>query len=148
MSLLAGSPHELWGLDIFDVGFRQEKFTFIQGDAENIDFPDKFFDVVISIGVLEHIVPIEKLAKVISEIERVSKAYCIVVPSISTIVEPHVWQVFWQLKSMRSPKLSGLNYFSDEAWLSFKGFIDGGAKVRRAYYLPPLISNLFIYKAK
>jgi len=37
-----------------------------------------------------------------------------------------------------------LYYYSDEAWLQFEGFKD--AKLKRFYHLPPLITNLLIYK--
>ena len=46
---------EIYGMDIVDYQIRQDNFTFILGDAERIDYPDKFFDVTISIGVLEHV---------------------------------------------------------------------------------------------
>jgi ubiquinone/menaquinone biosynthesis C-methylase UbiE len=136
---------ELVGLDIQDYGLQQENFKMVVGDAEKIEYPDNYFDLTVSFGVLEHIQPIEKLCAVISEIDRVSKNYVVVVPSISTIVEPHVASLLWQLRARGKKKnYSRLNYFSDEAWLQFEGFSQ--AKLQRFYHLPPFVSNLMLYK--
>jgi len=136
---------ELVGLDIQDYGFQQENFKMVVGDAEKIECPDKYFDLTVSFGVLEHIQPIEKLCAVISEIDRVSKNYVVVVPSISTLVEPHAASLLWQLRAAGKKKnYSRLNYFSDEAWLQFEGFSQ--AKLERFYHLPPFVSNLMLYK--
>jgi ubiquinone/menaquinone biosynthesis C-methylase UbiE len=114
-------------------------------DAEHLDFEDKYFDIVVSFGLFEHIQPIEKLCKAISEVERVAKSYVICVPSIATVFEPHVMSFYWQL---RSPKKkaphNALNYCSDDAWLQFNGF--SGAKITRFWYIPLLIQDTFIYK--
>lgn len=134
----------VFGMDIHDYGIEQDNFTFVHGDAAVIPFPDKYFDLVVSIGVLEHIEPISKLLKVIDEINRVGKRYAIVVPSISTRLEPHtiVWR--WQLKQHEKKRaVPALNYFSDEAWLQFDGF--NNAAIQTFYYLPLLIRNALIY---
>jgi len=136
---------ELVGLDIQDYGLEQSNFEMIVGDAEKIDYPDNYFDLAVSFGVLEHIQPIEKLCAVISEIDRVSKSYVVIVPSISTLIEPHAASVLWQLRAReRKKQYRRLNYFSDEAWLQFQGFSQ--AKAKRFYHLPPFVSNLMIYK--
>jgi ubiquinone/menaquinone biosynthesis C-methylase UbiE len=136
---------QITGIDVDDYGLRQSNFSMLVGDAEAIDFPDCHFDLTVSFGVLEHIQPIEKLAKVIREIDRVSKKYVIVVPSVSTLIEPHSASILWQLRSKEKKKpYSRLNYFSDEAWLQFEGF--KMAKTTRFFHLPPLVSNLIIYK--
>ncbi|MBN1622304.1 MAG: class I SAM-dependent methyltransferase [Endomicrobiales bacterium] len=80
---------DLYGIDLKDRGFKQDNFTMIVGDAEKIPFSDNYFDLAISIGVLEHIQPIEKLCLVIKEINRVAKSYIHIVPAINTLFEPH-----------------------------------------------------------
>ena len=78
---------ELYGIDIFDYSIEQENFTFMKADAKKIDFPDMYFDFVLSFGVLEHIQPIEKLSIIIKEMGRVSKSSIHVVPAVSTKFE-------------------------------------------------------------
>jgi ubiquinone/menaquinone biosynthesis C-methylase UbiE len=137
----------LTGIDIADYGLRQGNFKMVVADAEEIKYPDNYFDLTVSIGVLEHIQPIEKLAKVISEIDRVSKSFVVIVPAISTIIEPHTASIFWQLRSIGNKRrYSCLNYYSDDAWLQFSGFRE--AKVLRFFHLPPIITNLVLYKVK
>ena len=137
---------EIVGLDLRDFGLREENFKMIIGNGSRLPFPDSYFDITTSIGVLEHIKPIESLARVIQEIDRVSKSYVVIIPSISTIMEPHINRIFWQLKDRnKKPVYPGtLIYLSDESWFSFKGF--EGAKGYRFWHLPPIINNLIIYK--
>jgi ubiquinone/menaquinone biosynthesis C-methylase UbiE len=114
-------------------------------DAEDTLFKDKYFDLTVSIGVLEHIEPIEKLCKVITEIDRISKEYVVIVPNIITFLEPHTLRFFWQLRAIHSKKkYDALNFYSDETLLKFKGF--SGAKITRFDYIPGLIKNTIIYK--
>ena len=137
------------GIDIDKYEINQRNCTYIQADAQEIPFEDKYFDIVISTGVLEHITPIEKLCDIVSEIDRVGKQYCITVPCINTFFEPHVKGLFWQLKSKKWKKEytnAPLNYFSDEAWLSFKGFRN--AKSKRFQYMPLVKTDLIIYSDK
>jgi len=135
---------ELYGLDLKDYGLRQNNFEMVVADAERIPFPDVFFDLTVSIGVLEAIHPMEKLSRVILEILRVSKRYVVVVPTISSFLDPHTGTVRWQMKDCnRRRKEEFLKYMNDEAWLSFKGFSD--ARTRRFYYIPPILGNLAIY---
>ena len=135
---------QITGLDIEDYGIEQENFEYCGSDAEAIPFPDKYFDIVVSIGVLEHITPIEKLCRVISEIDRVSNQFVMIVPSVNTLIEPHTASVLWQLRSVRHKEsYPGLNFFSDEAWLSFSGF--KRAKTKRFWLIPFILGNLCIY---
>jgi ubiquinone/menaquinone biosynthesis C-methylase UbiE len=142
VKLLKEDPVHLWGLDPFDAGLKQSNFTFVQGDMVSIPFEDKYFNAVVSFGVLEHIEPFEKLAAGIKEMVRVSKKFCMVVPSISTRFEPHQWEYRWQLKKPNDRQLH-LYYLSDAAWLNFEGF--KGAKTVRFDYIPGLITCLMIY---
>ncbi len=142
---------ELYGKDLVNHNIKQDNFQFIQGDIEELEFPDKYFDLTVSIGVLEHIYPIEKLSRIIKEIDRVSKSYVMIVPSIDTILETHTRSFFWQLRDHNKKRpysglpSSGLIFFSDEAWLQFEGF--HGAKVLRNYLVFPVVKNSFIYKS-
>lgn len=75
----------------------QHNFRFVQGDAAFMDsFQDGEFDVVVSIGVLERVVPYENLRRAAREIQRVGKAYVVVVPHMFTIIEPHSQLPFGQ----------------------------------------------------
>jgi ubiquinone/menaquinone biosynthesis C-methylase UbiE len=134
------------GIDIRDRDIDQSNFTFVKGDIQKLPFDDNSFDVVISIGVLEHIVPIEKLCKVISEIDRVGKRYVVVVPCISTPYEPHAEAFRWQLRGINSKReynTQPLIYLSDEAWLSFKGFKN--SKIDRFWYIPGIKREIVIH---
>jgi ubiquinone/menaquinone biosynthesis C-methylase UbiE len=137
---------EIVGLDLQDFGLREDNFKMIIGNGNRLPFPDSYFDITTSIGVLEHIEPIESLSQVIAEIDRVSKSYVIVIPSIITIMEPHINRFYWQLKDRnKKPEYPApLLYMSDESWFAFKGF--EGAKGHRFWHLPPIINNLIIYK--
>jgi hypothetical protein len=118
-------------------------FNFHQLDAKSLPWTDQHFDAVVSIGVLEHIQPMERLCAVTSEIRRVAKRFCVIVPSNGTWLEPHTWSPFWQLRGRHSKEQCAypLNYFSDEAWLQFTGFT--GASTNRYWHVPG-IQNLMI----
>ncbi len=136
---------ELYGLDIKKYDMINKDVTFIIGDAEKMEYADGFFDLVISIGTLEHIQPIEKLSKVIKEINRISKEFYIIIPAITTFYEPHTHQFLWGLRRHRKHH-PWLMFFDDLTWLKFEGF--STAFVKRFWYIPGLISNLIIYKNK
>lgn len=125
---------ELYGVDLLDNSIEQDNFTFLKCDAGQLPFEDNFFDITISIGTLEHITPIEKLSRLIKEIQRVSRSYCIIVPSINTYLEPHVFKTNYPQKKFQGGIGIPLLFFSDEAWLSFEGF--AGAKIDRFKYMP------------
>ena len=146
-----GTKYELVGLDIKDGQVDMENFTFVQGDAASLPFPDKSFDLVISIGLLEHIEPMEKLSEVIREIRRVGKNHASIVPSVSTWLEPHTVKPLWPRRLHKGfvhkhseNQILHLNFFSDHTWTKFEGFSD--AEVERFFYLFPLIRNTIIYK--
>jgi SAM-dependent methyltransferase len=134
---------QYFGIDInIDQEFvsRSKNITRIKADARCIPFPDKSFDIVVSIGVLEHIEPIEDLCKIISEIQRVGKNYCVVVPAVTTLLEPHTAVFLWQLRKNKNH--ARLNFFSDSAWCSFSGF--HGCDINRFYFIPLLVTNTMI----
>lgn len=88
------------GMDIFSEKeniVKQKNFKYIQRKNNVLPFKDKEFDVVVSIGVLEHIQPEEAFLKTCEEIQRVGKKYLVIVPSLSTIIEPHYGFPFFHL---------------------------------------------------
>lgn len=149
--------NQIVGVDFYD-GYHAPNFTFVKGDAENLPFDNKEFDVAISIGCFEHIRPMKKLDKCAAEIDRVSKRGLVMVPSISTLLDPHFQKFFWQLRPFEKRKKlidktfgfeqagihERLNYLSDDTWLNFTGFQDWN--IKNYWHIFPLIKNLFIYK--
>lgn len=143
----AVQDHKFVGVDIADVD-RICKFEFHQLDARRMPWADQEFDCVVSIGVLEHIQPLDVLCQVSLEIRRLGKRFCMIVPSSGTWIEPHTWTPFWQLrdKNRKKPyKHDELNYLSDEAWVQLPGFV--GAETKR-YWHAPGIQNLMIVGGK
>lgn len=134
---------DLYGLDIKEYDMINKDVTFIIGDAAKMDYPDNYFDVTLSVGMLEHIQPMESMCQVIKEINRVSKEFYIMVPAITTPYEPHTHQFLWGLSRHRKHH-PWLLFFDDLTWLKFEGF--KSAYVKRFWYIPGLISNLIIYK--
>jgi demethylmenaquinone methyltransferase / 2-methoxy-6-polyprenyl-1,4-benzoquinol methylase len=72
---------EVWGIDLSEDMIRiatdrfrnteyEHRIHFVAGDAEKLDFPDKYFDAVISLGVLRYL---DSLEKGLKEINRVLK---------------------------------------------------------------------------
>lgn len=141
---------EVWGVDIQDCTPAAEEFRFILADAAALPFPDQSFDLVVSIGLLEHIEPMEKLCRVIQEFERVGRHQVSIVPSVSTLIEPHCCGLFFPLRLHRRMCAAQtgvplhLNFFTEHTWTKFEGFYD--CKVKRFFYLPPLVRNTAIYK--
>lgn len=60
--------------------------TFMQGDAENLPFPDNSFDVVISSHVLEHLPNIDKG---LAEIYRITRSLALI--AMPTCLNPAAW---------------------------------------------------------
>lgn len=144
------SRYEITAVDINDCVIEQSNVTFYKADAAELPFEDKSFDLVVSIGLLEHIEPMEKLCAVIRELDRVGTHQISVVPSISTLVEPHCGKLFFsqrmhrKLFSQQEGVPLHLNLFCEHTWTKFEGFM--GCNVKKFYYLPPLIKNTVIYK--
>ena len=138
-----GEKYSCWGVDIKPRIIDQDNVTFMQANARELPFEDKFFDIVITIGLLEHIEPIEDLAQVISELDRVGKHQLSVVPSVTTLIEPHTgkWRLPLRLHNRSSVRL---NFLSEFTWTKFKGF--GNCKVKRFYYIFPWMKNTLIYR--
>jgi SAM-dependent methyltransferase len=90
--------NEIVGLDLDpSPKIFQDNFRFVPGDAASMEvFKDGEFDVVVSVGVLERVVPFENLRRAAKEIQRVGKAYIVVVPHMFTFIEPHSQLPFGQ----------------------------------------------------
>jgi len=90
--------NEIVGLDLDpEQKIFQDNFRFVHGDAASMGFfEDGAFDVVVSVGVLERIVPYENLRRAAREIQRVGKTYVVVVPHMFTLIEPHSQLPFGQ----------------------------------------------------
>lgn len=150
IQFLAREQFDIWGVDIIDCRSHLENIHFIQADAANLPFPNQSFDLVISVGLLEHIEPMEKLCKVIQEFDRVGKHQISIVPSIATLIEPHSFSFLFPFRihrNMRSEQKDvplHLNFFTEHTWTKFEGFY--GCNMKRFFYLPPFIKNTVIYK--
>ena len=150
IQFLRESPRfEVHGLDLKEQTL-PPGVSFHLADASALPFADGAFDLVISVGLLEHIEPMEKLSAVIKEIRRVGRAYAAVVPSVSTFLEPHALKPRWPLRFHRklvhkhsAGEILHLNYFTDHTWTKFEGF--AGAEAERFFYLFPFVRNLLVY---
>ena len=152
------------GIDIFPESenlIKQKNFKYLQRKKDVLPFDDKSFDAVISIGVLEHIQPEESFFKTCEEIQRVGKNYLIVVPNISTIIEPHYGFPFFHLLSEKRQKAlqkqynlkyieegqkesdyEKIRYLTRKEWKK----LFPGAKIKTYMHIGPLVTNLFIWK--
>lgn len=145
----AEGNYEIWGVDIKEYDI-EENINFSVADAAKLPFEDKSFDIVVSVGLLEHIEPMEKLCEAIKEFDRVGKHLIHVVPSVSTFIEPHCAKIRFPLRLHRNmmSEQAGmplhLNFFTEHTWTKFSGF--NGCDIKKFYYLPPLIKNTVIYK--
>lgn len=139
--------HQIVGLDINDrseISAIGENVTFVRGCITEQNFHDSQFDVVVSLGTLEHISPISYLDRITSEIARISRSYVIMVPSISTPIEPHTLSAFWQLRSSRVKKnANNLYFYSDETWQQFGGLSD--STVTHEWYIPGICMQ-YVYR--
>ncbi|HIS44903.1 MAG TPA: hypothetical protein IAB47_05995 [Candidatus Scatomorpha merdigallinarum] len=92
----------------------------------------------------------EKLCAVIAELDRVGRHQISVVPSLSTLIEPHCGALRWPLRVHRDklgPQPDGtlrLNYMCDHSWSKFRGF--ACCRAARFWYIPPFIRNTVIYR--
>lgn len=66
------------------------------GDATNLPFEDKSFDIVFSNSVIEHLYSYENQVKMATEASRVGKHYFIQTPNRHFFLEPHYLLPFFQ----------------------------------------------------
>ena len=68
----------------------QANFRYVKLNASDLhEVGDDSFDIAISVGMLEHIRPRERLLAAIGETQRVARRYCFVVPHKYAFLEPH-----------------------------------------------------------
>jgi cyclopropane fatty-acyl-phospholipid synthase-like methyltransferase len=155
--------NEIIGMDIFSENentINQKNFKYIQRKSNLLPFQDQEFDVVVSIGVLEHIQPEEAFEKTCEEIQRVGKKFLVVVPSLSTIVEPHYGFPFFQHLPVKTQKALqkklNLKYIEEKQKASEYEYIRYLKKSQWKRYFPkanistymhigPLVTNLIIW---
>ncbi len=155
--------NKIVGLDIFaKPKIFQKNFSYVQGDAAKMSFfKDKEFDLVVCIGMVEHILPFKKLKRVAREIQRVGKGYVIVVPHFYTPLEPHYQLPFWQhypkglksflikhfsigyFKKNSQGKFTKLNYFKKKKWYSL---FPSSTIISYNHILGGLVKNYIIFK--
>jgi hypothetical protein len=89
------------GIDLIEPGsvtVGHPLFTYMQQDASDLScFGAQEFDLVVSIGMMEHICDRAVLVKMAGEIERVARQWIIVVPWRYCLIEPHFRFPFFPL---------------------------------------------------
>lgn len=89
------------GVDILPaerIHHKNHNFTYIQQNAQNLSqFKDEEFDLVVSIGMLEHITEDALFRRIVSEIRRLAKQYIVIVPNKYCWIEPHYGVPFFSL---------------------------------------------------
>ncbi len=118
------------GIDISNHGIataKEEVRPFLQfGDAAKLPFPDKSFDLIISINTL-HNLPCQKLESALKEIERVGKKNKYLVVESFRNEEEKVNLLYWQLtcRSFYSPEdwawwFKHCSYQGDHSFIYFE----------------------------
>ncbi len=99
--------NDILGMDIFPKEenlIKQDNFKYLERENDVLPFKDNEFDVVVSIGVLEHVFPESSFKKTCEEIQRVGKRFAVVVPSYWTLIEPHYSFPFFQHFSLKNQR--------------------------------------------
>jgi SAM-dependent methyltransferase len=146
--------NEIVGIDIVDparVVTRQPNFTYRRCDATDLSvFPDQAFDVALSIGLLEHIVPNERLATAIREARRVAARYAFVVPHRYAFIEPHyqmplfpIWpEALKDVVRRRSRRAVPVIWPTATEWRAL--FADPSLRILNHWYGPLLLYRLMV----
>ena len=98
---------------------------YVQGGAEQIPFPDDYFDIISSFNSLDHV---DDLTKSISEIKRVLKPggkFLLIsdIHSYPTICEPSAFQ--WDVVHRFSPEFRVIKELHFEGNLMYKSIREG-----------------------
>lgn len=86
----SNSQHHITLLNLTASTIKNPNINSVACDARNMkQFPDKYFDIVISNSVIEHVGSFADQKKVADEIKRVAQCYFIQTPSFFFPLEPH-----------------------------------------------------------
>lgn len=89
----ADSEWNITGIDLWPapkVSHKHPRFRYEQCDAQDMSrFPDLSFDLVVSVGMLEHVTDPIAYANVCSEFQRVGRQLLLAVPFKWAWIEPH-----------------------------------------------------------
>jgi len=133
---------EVWGIDVSDAMVKlaerkmqergiKENFHFNTGDVENLGFPDKYFDFVLCVGVLEYL---KDDSRALSEVRRVLKDSGKAIFTVPNIASP--FSLFERLSVIilkfifRILKACGINIRKSQESLLFR------SDLHDRYYLP------------
>lgn len=98
---IVSNDYMITGIDLFDpheINISHPHFRYHKQDASDLSmFDSKQFDLVISIGMMEHICERSILKQMAREIERVAQQWVIIVPWKYTLIEPHFKFPLFQL---------------------------------------------------
>jgi ubiquinone/menaquinone biosynthesis C-methylase UbiE len=96
-------------LNISEQGGRSGKFEWVIGDARELPYPDKSFEIVYSNSVIEHLGSVDDQRKFAAECRRVGRSYFVQTPNRNFPIEPHVLTPFfhwlpkkWQGRLLRN----------------------------------------------
>ena len=152
-------PQMITALGIDDASFLEEEFpglTFVKGDALDMPFEDKQFDIATSWATIEHVGSRDNQKRFIEEMVRVSKACLITTPNRWYPLEFHTVMPFihWlppeQFRKIL--RILKIEFFSEEKNLNllsekdFLSLVPDGIQVKSKHYrlLGP-VSNLVFY---
>jgi SAM-dependent methyltransferase len=145
--------NQIVGIDVVDPArvAVQPNFVYYRCDATDLSmFPDQSFEVALSIGLLEHIVPNERLMMVIRETRRVADRYAFVVPHRYAFIEPHyqmplfpIWpEPLKDLVRRRSNRTAPIIWPSAAEWRAL--FADPSLRILNHWYGPLLLYRLMV----
>jgi ubiquinone/menaquinone biosynthesis C-methylase UbiE len=102
----AGKELQTYGIDISARGVEiarevSPSSQIMLGKAENLPFPDHFFDYVVCLGALEHFMDLRKGLKEMIRVGNQNASFCILVPNKSYL--------YWRLKGSQGTKQQQIN---------------------------------------
>lgn len=109
---------ECYGIDISRIALQKAKemvpdAKVIRGDAENLPYPDNYFDFVVNLGSLEHFLNIDRALREMARICKPDGMTLIVVPNLYYIGT--VWKVY-RTGYGEDQGQEGTSFFTFEEW--------------------------------